>query len=157
MNRKANGIKGFTLFELMAAVAIVTITTGMAIPKLLAQMGSAQRRSATHQFVSAHALTKATAIRYGTVAELHIDVSGSRYWIEVDTSYGSGVTDTVRMHDYSSEESLVMASNRYLVCFDGRGLPSTAGACQAANATVVFAESSQADTLKFTILGQVLR
>ncbi len=156
MNRKVNGVKGFTLLELMAAVAIVTITTGMAMPRLLEQMGSAQRRSATHQFVSAHALTKATAIRYGTVAELHIDVSGSRYWIEVDTSYGGGVTDTVRMHDYS-EESVVMASNRYLVCFDGRGLPSTAGACQAADATVVFAESSQADTLRFTLLGQVLR
>ena len=156
MNRKANGVKGFTLFELMAAVAIVTITTTIGVPRLLEQMGSAQRRSATHQFVSAHALTKATAIRCGTVAELHIDASGSRFWIEVDTSFGGGVRDTVRMYDHP-EESLEMASNRSLVCFDGRGLPSTAGACQAADATVVFAASSQADTVSFTLLGQVLR
>ena len=156
MNRKVNGVKGFTLFELMAAVVIVTITTTMGVPRLLQQMGYAQRRSATHHFVSAHALTKATAIRYGTVAELHIDVSGKRFWIEVDTSYGGGVTDTLRMHNYYSG-SMTMASNRSLLCFDGRGLPSTAGACEAADGTVVFAEASKADTIRFTLLGKALR
>ncbi len=50
-----------------------------------------------------------------------------------------------------------MASDRSMVCFDGRGLPSTAGACEGADATVVFAESSRADTVSFTLLGQVLR
>ncbi len=156
MNRKANGAKGFTVIELMTAVVIVGITTAFGAPRLLEQMGSAQRRSATHQFVSAHTLTKATAIRYGRVAELHIDVSGQRFWIEVDTSFGGGVTDTLRMHDYY-EDDLAMASNRSMVCFDGRGLPSTAGACEAADGTVVFAQSSQADTVRFTLLGQVLR
>ncbi len=156
MNHKANGVKGFTLFELMAAVVIVTITTTIGVPRMLQQTGAAQRRSATHQIVSAHALTKATAIRYGRVAELHIDVSGKRFWIEVDTSYGGGVTDTIRMRDYYGG-SMTMASNRSLVCFDGRGLPSTAGACEAADGTVVFADPAKADTVKFTLLGKALR
>lgn len=156
MNRKVNGARGFTVIELLTAVVIVGITTAFGVPRLLEQMGLAQRRSATNQFVSAHSLTKATAIRYGRVAELHIDVSGSRYWIEVDTSYGGGVTDTLRMHDYYGQD-MTMASNRSMVCFDGRGLPSTAGACEAADATVVFAQSSRADTVSFTLLGQVLR
>jgi hypothetical protein len=50
-----------------------------------------------------------------------------------------------------------MTSNRNLLCFDARGLASTAGSCQTGDAQVIFAESDKADTVTTTALGKVLR
>jgi hypothetical protein len=50
-----------------------------------------------------------------------------------------------------------MSSNRTLLCFDARGIASTAGSCQTGDAQVIFAEGATADTIVTTALGKVLR
>jgi hypothetical protein len=50
-----------------------------------------------------------------------------------------------------------MASNRSLLCFDARGMPSTVAPCEAADAQIIFTASDKADTLTTAALGKILR
>ena len=58
---------------------------------------------------------------------------------------------------YVSDAGLQMASNRSLLCFDARGIASTAGSCESGDAKVIFSDGVTADTVSTTILGKVLR
>ena len=116
--------------------------------------------NAADQFVAANSFTKATAIRWGRLAELHIDATNNRYWVEIDTS-GTGNRMKAGGYRYVSD-NVGMTSNRSLVCFDQRGLPTTrtttAGlACQAANLPAIFLLGNRVDTVQTTALGKVLR
>ena len=148
---------GFTLLELLIVLTIVGTVVVVTGPSLFEMLRGERTRSAVSQFVGAHSLARATAIRYGRVAELHIDVANARFWVEVDTSLAGGVMDTVRTVHNVGEGGLVMASNRSLLCFDFRGLATTAGACEAGSALVVFSVAGLADTVTATVVGKILR
>jgi hypothetical protein len=96
-------------------------------------------------------------MRYGRLAELHIDPPNARFWVEVDTSRAGGAKDTVGMVQYVGEDGVKLMSTRTLVCFDPRGLPSTRAGCQSADAYVTFSVNGQANTVRTTALGKVLR
>ncbi len=148
---------GYTVMELLIVLVIFGALLAIAVPRFLEAFKGAKTRSAVNQFVSAHALARATGIRYGRAAELHIDAANARFWIEVDTSQAGGVIDTVStIHDVGDGQ-FVMTSNRTLVCFDSRGLATTAGACKAGNVTVVFSLAGRSDTVTVSSLGKVLR
>ena len=89
------GSRGFSAMELVTAMAIMGIILAIGVPKMLEGAHRAQRRSASNRFISAHALTRATAIRYGRRAELHIDVTNRAFWIEVDTTGLGGIPPRV--------------------------------------------------------------
>ena len=65
--------------------------------------------------------------------------------------------DTVRTVHSVGDGGLTMASNRALLCFDGRGMATSAGVCEAGNATVTFSSGDRTDTLTTTVLGKVMR
>lgn len=153
---RARNNAGFTMLELLISLVVLAVLAGITTPKIVGQRQAAQRRAATHQFVSAHSLTRATAVRYGRRAELHIDPSALRFWVVVDTGQTASVMDTVRMVSLDAAQ-LTMSSDRTVLCFDARGLATTAGACETADALVTFAEPSKTDTVRFTALGQELR
>ena len=148
--------RGFTLLELLTALSIMAVLGLISTPKILQQRQAAQRRAATNQFASAHRMARATAVRYGRRAEFHIDASARRFWVVVDTGQTSGVQDTVRMVSLGDSQ-LTMSSDRTVLCFDARGLATTAGSCETANALVTFAEPGKTDTVQFTALGHELR
>lgn len=148
---------GYTLIELMIVLVLFASLLAIATPLLVREMQGAKTRAAVNQFSSAHRLARATAIRYGGTAEFHIDAATARFWIEVDTSQAGGVTDTVRtIHDVGGG-NVVMTSNRSLVCFNGRGLATTVGSCEAGDLTVTFAVSGRTDTVTASSLGKILR
>ena len=153
---RARNNTGFTMLELLISLGVLAVLAGITTPKIVAQRQAAQRRAATYQFVSAHSLTRAIAVRSGRRAELHVDPSDMRFWVVVDTGQTAGVTDTVRMVSLDAAQ-LTMSSDRTVLCFDARGLATTAGACETADAVVTFAEPSKTDTVRFTALGQELR
>ncbi len=153
---RARNNAGFTMMELLISIGVLAILAAITTPKIVTQRQAAQRRAATRQFVSAHSVTRSTAVRYGRRAELHIDPSALRFWVVVDTGQTAGVTDTVRMVSLDAAQ-LTMSSDRTILCFDSRGLATTAGACETADALVTFAEPSKTDTVRFTALGQELR
>ncbi len=147
---------GFTILELMIVLALVGGLTVIALPKAANAKRSWTLRNATNRFFLAHSLARSTAIRYGRVAELHIDPAGSRFWVEVDSS-GTGIRDTVgAIHDFGGK--VAIASNRTLLCLDSRGLATARGACDLGSATLVFTVSGGVgDTLQVTTLGKALR
>ncbi len=107
--------------------------------------------------MSTHNLTRSIAVRHGRTAELHIDASAGRFWVEVDTGTTSVVKDTVGVIKDLSTNDVSITSDRAILCFDSRGLPTTRGACDAADATLILTSGSRVDTLSITALGRVLR
>lgn len=148
---------GFTLIEMMIVVVILGLVAVFALPKLAATFGKRSTRTAADQFVLAHSVARATAVRYGRVAELHIDAGNARFWVEVDTSQAGGVRDTVGPVNVLGEGAVTITSNRTLLCFDSRGLPTTRGACEVPSATVDFSLSGNVSTVNVSALGKVLR
>lgn len=148
---------GFTMIEMAIAVLIIGMMAGMAVPPLVDWQRNMELATSMDQLERLHELTRITAIREGRIAEMHIDAAETRIWVEVDTS-GTGVRDTVAMITELAE-GVSFTSDRDVLCFDGRGLPTTAGACESADATIGFevAATGQVDTTQITLLGKVVR
>ncbi len=149
---------GFTLIETIMVLGLMGIVVAIGGPKLSAALQRRTTSSAADQFVLTHSLSRSTAIRYARVAQLHIDAPGKRFWIDVDTSAnGIGQRSTITYVRDVSGSGLTMTSTRSLLCFDARGLASTSGSCEAADANVIFSDGTTADTVVTTALGKVLR
>src|SRR5437868_550187 len=149
---------GFTLIEGIISVAVLAILAAIGGPRVTAALQSRQSSSAADQFVVVHNLTRATALRYGRIAQLHIDAPNKRFWVDVDTSAnGSNQRETITNVRDVSDNGLTMTSSRALLCFDARGIPSTLGSCQAGDAQLIFSDGLRAETQVTTALGKMLR
>jgi prepilin-type N-terminal cleavage/methylation domain-containing protein len=150
--------RGGTLIETITVLAIMAIVASIGGPKLSSALQRRTTASAADQFALTHSLSRSIALRYGRTAQLHIDAPGKRFWIDVDTSAnGIGQRATIAYVRDVSAPGLAMSSTRTLLCFDPRGIPSTAGSCEPGDARVIFSEGATADTVTTTVLGKVLR
>lgn len=150
--------RGFTMVEAIIVVAVMAVIAATGGPHIAAALQNRTSASAADQFVLVHSLTRATAIRYGRIAQLHIDAPTRRFWVDVDTSgNGTGQRATVSYVRNLTGDGLNMTSTRTLLCFDARGIPSTLGSCEGGDAQVVFSDGARADTINTTALGKVLR
>ena len=132
-----NRQRGFTLLEIIITLFLLAIIAAMGAPRLSAALRRRTTQTAADQFVTAHSLARATAVRYGRVAQLHIDPTTTRFWVDVDTSAnGVGQRATIWYERKLAQPGLAMSSNRGLLCFDARGLPLVLGACESGDATV---------------------
>lgn len=149
---------GITYMELMAVCVVIGLLILIIIPRIDFSLRAARRHAAAAQFATAHDMARAAASRYGRVAEFHIDPTNGLYYVAVDTTLnGTGTKDTVGMVHRLPAGDMTMTSTRTLVCFDRRGLASTAGSCQAGDATVTFVSGGKADTVTTSSLGRILR
>ena len=152
---------GFSLLEILYVLMIAAVLLSMAWPNS-DQRDRRRVRTAADQYASAHRLARSTGIQHGVMGELHVDATNDQFWIEVDTSGGSGVTDTIGVVRDLAEGGVDLTSTRSLVCFDGRGLPdlsdnSQGDTCEPPDGFVVFSLRAEVDTLEVTILGKVIR
>ena len=148
---------GFTLIEMTFALLLIGTLAGAAVPPLMRWQRNMALASSTDRFERLHELTRITAIREGRIAELHVDAANRLMWVEVDTT-SAGVSDTVAMiRDFDDE--VTFSADRAVLCFDGRGLPTSVGACDAPDATVAFAliTTGQTDSTRITLLGKIVR
>lgn len=155
--KNRNG-SGFTLLDIVIVVTLVGLLAGITFPQIGAMQTRFAIRGYVNTFMSAHAMARTTAVRQGGVAELHIDATNDLFWVEVDTTIdGSGVMDTVGVVVDVSEFGVDLSSTQTLLCFDGRGLASTAAGCATAGAVVAFTRGDEADTITTSALGKILR
>ena len=146
---------GFTLIEMLIVLTVMGTLVAILMPSMVTAFRQRATRGAVDRLAMTHSLARATAVRFGRVAELHIDAANRRFWVEVDTS-GTGIRDTVGlMNDLAGQ--VTMSSNRSLLCFDSRGLTTTRGVCESGDVLVQFSLSGRTDTLQTTVLGKVLR
>lgn len=148
---------GFTLVELMIVVVLMGLMAMIAIPQLVKSNPQRAVRGAGDRFVTTYSMAQSIAVRYGRLAQLRIDTTTARFWVEVDTSRTGGVKDTVGVMQYVGEGGLTISSTRTRLCFDARGLPTTPPPCDPADATVTFSKSGRTNTVQITALGKVLR
>src|SRR5262249_52903190 len=143
---------GFTLI----AILIMGVTMAVAVPRLVQNYNARATSTAADNFVRAHELARATAVRFGRIGEIHIDAANARWYVDVDTSGRgqSGLIGYVRTYD---TRGVTMTSTDTLMCFDMRGLRSSRGTCQPGAATVVFSRESRVDSVQITPLGKILR
>lgn len=150
--------RGFTVIDVIVTTGLVGIVTTFGVPELQNALRQRQVQSAADQFTTAHSLAQATAIRYGRVAQLHIDPATRRFWIEADTSADDiGQRATIWYDRTLSDPGVQMSSNRTVLCFDARGLAYDVAPCQSGDAQLVFTAIQASDTVTTTVLGKVLR
>lgn len=150
--------RGFTMIEALMVMTVMAIVAAIGGPKLAAALHRRSTVSAADQFVLTHSLTRSTALRYGRIAQLHIDAPRERFWVDVDTSANAiGQRATVGHVRDLSASGVTMTSTRFLLCFDPQGIASTLGSCEAGDAKVIFLDGATADTILTTALGKVLR
>ena len=150
--------RGFSLLELIITMSLLAVIAAMGTPRLSGELRRRTTQVAVDQFVTAHSLARSTAVRYGRVAQLHIDAPTRRFWVDVDTTgNGAGQRAIIWYVRDLTQPGLVMTSNRSLLCFDARGMPSTNLPCESADAQIIFTASDKADTLTTASLGKILR
>lgn len=148
---------GFTLIEMTFALILIGVLAGGAVPPLMRWHRNMALASSMDRFERLHELARITAVREGRITELHLDAANRLMWVEVDTT-AAGASDTVALiRDFDDEVSF--RANRTVLCFDGRGLPTAVGACDAPDATVAFwlITNQQTDSTRITLLGKIVR
>lgn len=150
--------RGFTAIDVVVTTGLLGVVTAFGAPELQDALRRRTIQSAADQFTTAHSLARATAIRYGRVAQLHIDPAARRFWVEVDTSANDvGQRATVWYDRTLTDPGVQVSSDRTLLCFDARGLALDINPCEAGDAQVVFTALQASDTVRTTVLGKVLR
>ena len=150
--------RGFTIIDVIVTTGLVALVAGIGAPELTDALRRRATQTAADQFTSTHALARATAIRYGRVAQLHIDAASRRFWVDVDTSANNvGQRAVVRYERVLSDPGVQVSSDRALLCFDASGLASDIAPCERGDAQLVFSLVDAADTVRTTVLGKVLR
>ncbi len=88
---------------------------------------------------------------------MHLDAENALIWVEVDTSSAGGVKDTIgAIRDFSGY-GVDLVSDRALLCFDARGVPSALGPCESGDAQLSFISGDETRHLTITRLGRVMR
>jgi prepilin-type N-terminal cleavage/methylation domain-containing protein len=155
---KQTGRSGFSLLETIIVMFLMAVIAAMGAPKLSSALRQRTVSAAADQFVLGHSMARSTALRYGRVAQLHIDASTLTFWVDVDTSANRvGQRATISSVRNLATAGLTMSSNRSIVCFDARGMATTGGACEAGDVAITFTDADKTSTVTSTTLGKVLR
>ena len=122
---------GFTLLELMVAIAIFTIVAAVAIPNYLGWLPKRHLQSSAVDVQGAIVLAKMTAIRENTDVVLTFDPANERYLVFIDTDEdGSqdGGERTVRNQEMSPDIDLNNTTiPGHKLTFNSRGLADNSG------------------------------
>jgi len=149
---------GITITELVLVIVVLAILLAIAIPRIDTGLQRAHLQGAAAELTTAHFLARASAMRYGRPAELHIDAANGNFWVAVDTTLaGSGTKDTVGQVHRMSAANVTMTSTRSIICFDRRGLAYAFGTCEAPDALITFSLSGRTDTVRTTAIGKIIR
>lgn len=159
MMQRTNG--GFTVLEILMAITLLVIAMAIVGPPTARAFDRASLRAAVTEVVAAHDLARTMAVQYGRTAQFRIESqwqdrgpdAAGRLEVHADTTTDGLGLAAVRRILLTKGRVL---SNRRILCFDGRGLPTTQGICEQPDATIVLQLGSRADTLRYTPMGQVL-
>ena len=157
--RPGLGRAGVSMMELVTVLLIVGILTGTVFPRIGEAWEKLAVEGATDQFITAHHKARTAAIRFGAVAELHVNASRDQIWVQIDTTLaGSGVMDTIGAVVDLSEDRVDLKATGSLLCFDPRGLVAVAPGCPSnGKFGIGFFRGSASDTAWVTASGMLFQ
>ncbi|HEX5725327.1 MAG TPA: GspH/FimT family pseudopilin [Longimicrobiaceae bacterium] len=142
--------RGFSLLELMVALALVGLLITMMAPRMGATLAVIRSRSAIDRLSGDLAHSRMQAIRQGRTASVRI-TSSQKYVVTLDD--GSTAIDTLKKVDLSGDYTgvaLTPTSGR--IAFDSRGLLRS-GSLD----SVVVRRSGRKSTLRISGVGRIYR
>lgn len=77
MRKRTSSNRGFTLIEMMVAIAVATILSMIAVPSFRNASLSSQLRSSANDFVASANLARSEAIKRGTAVTMCVSAGGS--------------------------------------------------------------------------------
>lgn len=148
---------GFTVMELMVALAIVGVIAMVGFPKIKDAITKTNVRSARVAAGTFVVTARAAAIQRGCRGVVHFAASPGTVWVTVCprmTTAGSGTIDTVGVVSKIAKlYNVTMTETLDSVQYDPRGLSMTN-----AQSTVLFTTTSgQRDSILINVLGKVVR
>ena len=121
--------RGFTLLELMIAVAVLAILAGIAIPNYIGWLPKRHLRSSAIDVQAAIQLAKMTAIRENTNVSLKFDKDSENYQAFIDAD-ANGVPDGAVFRTKDMSPGIDLDSTGFAsdtITFNSRGLADNSG------------------------------
>jgi prepilin-type N-terminal cleavage/methylation domain-containing protein len=164
---KRKRANGFTLHEVMIAIALIVSAMAIVGPPTVRTMHRSTLRAASEEVKSLYALARALAMQSGRLAILEIVPPQGQldYTLSVEADTSSAGTGRV-LFRRSALTRAEFVADRAVLCFDSRGIPTTrtirtANAkvkqCEAPDVTIIVKSGGRADTLSFSPLGELIQ
>jgi hypothetical protein len=135
----------------------MAVIYAIALPAIGRTRVAAARHNARHALVSSISLARATAIRFGRTAVLHLDSDHDRVWVEADTTMaGTGEVVALGYFDFAEDLKVDLQSNRSSLCFNGRGIGTTSATCTQPGALIALIITDRIERVYVTPTGFVL-
>lgn len=137
------------MIELLIAIVIGLVLTGMAYRGFSDYLGRAAAQSARNSFASLHARTRANAIEMGTTVQLNVDREADSVWVQ----RGSTIVEAV---PFGSDLGVdIQGSGTVRLCMNPRGFAETSCNSFTGTETLVFAAGADTAGVELRTLGQI--
>jgi prepilin-type N-terminal cleavage/methylation domain-containing protein len=145
MRRRA----GFTMIELLIAIMVGMVLTGIAYRGFAGYQGKTAARQGRLTFAAMHARARANAIEMGATVSLNVDMTKDSVWLD---RAGTRV-ETVQFNQELGVD--IQGTGTLKLCMNPRGFADTS--CNSFNTTqtLVFAAGSDTAGVQIRTLGQL--
>lgn len=141
---------GFTLIEILVAVTVGMVLTGIAAMNTVGARATYGLSAAERAFGGLHARARAHAVERGTTVRFHVDAGTDSVWVSV----GGDVLDGINLQREFGVDVAVDGSSFHL-CFTPRGFANPACSSSSGAQKVVFYRGNRTRSLAVLPLGQV--
>lgn len=143
---------GFSMLELVIALTIGAVLTGIAVSSLSGVQGRIAVRGARSSFQSLHARARVQAIELGRTVRLNVDPVGDSVWISTSTE----TLQTVHFDDEFNVDIQLRTSALLRICMTSRGFADTDCNSYTSTEPIAFRRGDDASFLSVLILGSVV-
>ncbi|MHB1193350.1 MAG: pilus assembly FimT family protein [Longimicrobiales bacterium] len=143
--------RGFTLIEVVIALLIGSILTGIALSSYGNAQGRFAVRGARNTFTSLHARARATAIERGSTVRLLVDVGGD----SVVITNGATTIERIRFEE-EFHVDLRSTSGNLLLCMNARGYADTGCTNFSTAVNLGFWHNADSASVRILPLGQLI-
>lgn len=142
---------GFTLVEVVVAIAIGTILLSMALRGLGGASSRLAVRGAAQSFKEFESRARSYAIEHGTLTRFRVDPTGDSIWIEA----GSGRIAVAKVGEEQNVDIQSSGSSVVTLCLNPRGFGETGCNSFSSSVNFSFVQGDESTSLTLLPLGLI--